>query len=216
MLSNEELNDIKDRHPTAFSGIWKGYGKKRIFTSKAFWIALGGATLFSIFVACFVGNFSFTILSSLIDNAIQFMPILLGFNLGGYALIVGFGNTTLIKKLTTDYEEKKSMFQLTSAVFSFSVLTQAIALLITFLFWIIKLINTNISITNETIKAFWFPTNMIGLFVLSFFLFYSLLLVPQMIINVFAFGQMHHFTLYMERILEEKAAFKQREKESPG
>lgn len=207
MLTTEEITNISNRHPTGLKGVLKGYGVKRIFLSGPFWTGVVGASLITVYVVCLGNDSSLKMLSALIDNSIQFLPVLLGFNLGGYALITGFGNTTLIKRLTTDYEDqKKSMFQITSSVFAFGVLVQALSLLLTFAFWIIKLVNISIPLQNAVILAYAPLINVAGLWLLSMIVIYSLALVPQMIINVFTFSQLHHFLLYTERISEEKEA----------
>lgn len=195
MVEKNEANNIRKEHPTSFKGIYKSYSLKDVFESKPFWGSL-------ILTFVFGGLFFFSdksfyeLLLVLNENVLNLYPNLLGFNLGGYALIIGFGNNDLIKGLTKKGKDKKnSIFQRLNGIFAFTLILQAFVLIFAFVSDFV--ISLDLGTSSTPIYYF---TNGIALFVITFFGLWGILILPIVIANVFTFGQLHHFTLTKERI----------------
>lgn len=135
-----------------------------------------------------------------IDISLSIFPDLLGFTLAGLTIIIAFGNTSYLKSLSKikfDSEDiKPSLFQRIVAVFTWAVLVQS-ATIICSLFYILihktyALSNLFLPIELKTLISSF------GLFLILQLIIYSALLLPKTILNVFRFGQGHHFKLFIE------------------
>lgn len=127
------------------------------------------------------------------------MPSLLGFVLGGYAIIIGFGNEKFMKSTAKISEDEPiSYYQTFSSVFAFSILCISFSLVISFVFYLIGLIDPIFYASDYLIDVI----NYIGLFILIFAVTYAIFQIPVMIINIFSFSQTHHINLVMQNELE--------------
>lgn len=196
---------IKSSHPMGWKGVLNGYPIKDIPKTKAFVIA----SILSIFIYIISLFSSKTYGCQLIDLAeinVSVFPNLLGFNLGGYAIIVGFSSLELIKSMMKPQKTKKhSLFQETSSIFAFSIVLQAIVLVSSFLIKVIDLIDLKnyLNLFDFFFKSF----NVLSIFIYPILLFitiYALVLLPFIIINVFTFGQMNHAYLNIQQLNELK------------
>ncbi|HET6993782.1 MAG TPA: hypothetical protein VFI06_02315, partial [Chitinophagaceae bacterium] len=95
-----KLEKIETYHTEGKNGVLEIISHKRTFKKLPFILSLCVSLTISIVILLFVPNKSFKILSTGCDLLIVIFPSLLGFSLGGYALIVGFGNIDLLKKAT--------------------------------------------------------------------------------------------------------------------
>lgn len=206
---NEVQKAIKDRHPMGWKGILFGYPTSKIFGSNAFYISC-----VLMIIASFITGVSKIPyqehLVALAELNLSTYTNLLGFNLGGYAIIIGFGNTDLIKRLIKPQGDDKSSsyFQDTSSIFAFSIIVQSIVLISSFF----------ISILNKVhiwpvLERFNFLTCSIEFLsamlyhLLLLVCIYGLVLIPYIVKNVFSFGQMHHGFLTKQKIeVEQKEA----------
>ncbi|WP_020603150.1 hypothetical protein [Spirosoma spitsbergense] len=196
------MNDndqIKKDHPFSYKGIMHAYDAKEIGESIPFWVSIALAV--TTLVITWLSSKSFyEILIFWTEQIMAVFPNLLGFNLGGYALIVGFGNGSLLKAMTRKNAGKKStIFQKLSGVFAFSILLQLAAFIAAFLITFLNKFEfkSNSQITVDSVNA-------LLVFILSFLGFWGLLIIPNLVSNVFTFGQMHHSLLTIERIKSER------------
>ena len=194
MVKNE-AKKIREDHPTSFRGIYKSYSIKDVYESKPFWGSII-STLVLGWLFFFSDKNFYELLVVINEKVINLYPNLLGFNLGGYALIIGFGNNDLIKSLTKKGKNKKnSIFQRLNGIFAFTLILQAFVLIFAFITELV--LSLNLDAYSDSIYYF---TNGFSLFVLTFFGLWGILILPILIANVFTFGQLHHFSLTKERI----------------
>ncbi len=194
-----ESNKIKENHQPGFKGIIKIYNWNEIKESKAFIISLIMSFILLILSFCGTKDISET-LKFWVNQILTIFPNLLGFSLGGFALIVGFGNSELIQSLTKSTKGKQySVFQKLSAVFAFLLIIQSITFLISFI--------TNI-ILELNFKAYcisvYYSINIFMILLLSFLALWGMFILPVLVVNVFTFGQVNHFLLTVKRINAEQ------------
>lgn len=147
---------------------------------------------FFLEVLCFLGlHFSTISYSQLISTLCSFVnggyPSIVGFVLSGYALLIGFSNSELIRKMTVKVNGHKSaFFQEVNATFSMMLLWLIITLIMSFL------IST---IVTSQIDLWGIPSiyldiaNGIIFYVFLFLILYSLFSLFDVVINIFNFGQ---------------------------
>lgn len=197
MNENDIKNKIKEIHESSFKGVIENYNIRRLFVSFPFLFSLILTGLLFVFNLINADSFEFD-LRGLLELSITIIPSLLGFSLGGFAIIVSFNDKFFLKKLNKieiDYENKKlnpSLFQSLIAVFAWGIIMQAVTLVISFLLKYLDLIFPNYSAINPCVLNHSFLSNFFFL-VLSFFMTYSLMLIPYIVKNVYGFGQLVHF-----------------------
>lgn len=189
-MEEQTIKDIKNEHPTSYKGIFMAYNWKDIRESYPFIASISLSILFLLSSMFSTKNF-FEILSIWTNQILTIFPNLLGFNLGGYAIIIGFGNTDLLQALTKKRKEKKtSIFQKLSGVFAFTLMLQCVAFALAFI------VNFSIQLDFGTkIESLSTTINIFAILVLSFLGLWGLLILPVLVANVFTFGQMHHLLL---------------------
>jgi hypothetical protein len=210
-----EVDVVKSRHKKGIVGILQSYGLINMLCS----IPAVSTFLFSIsFIVflCFSPSINiYDVLVHLSDLSLTIFPNLLGFSLGGYALIIGFGNTALLKSMTkTKNETDQTIFQRMNGIFAFGLLLQVFELLFAFIVKFIVAIGSSSTIPfflNHLLVCQ--IINLFGCFMLTLCASWSLAIIPYIVSNVFLFGQMHHLYLTKERIIEDrrKEAAKQNE-----
>lgn len=195
---NEREQIAKD-HPFSYKGIFRAYDFNEIWTSKPFRASLV-LSASVIVVTGFSQKSYYEILAFWTAQVMAVFPNLLGFNLGGYALIVGFGNSNLLKAMTKKNPKKNStIYQKLSGVFAFSILLQLTAFIVAFVVNFLK--EFGFSSANGAL------VNLVNGFLLSIIAFlglWGLLIVPNLVSNVFNFGQMNHSLLTIERVEAEQ------------
>ena len=121
---------------TSFFLYWKAYGGfKSLFTSPYLHFSI----IFS--VICWIGMRKFNTKLAWYDLCLSILPDILGFTLGGYALLIAFGDEKFRSILSgPKAEEKYSPFFIVNATFLHFIFFQLIALLfgIWCKTWIIK------------------------------------------------------------------------------
>lgn len=149
---------------------------------------------------------------SLIDQILTIIPNLLGFLLGGYALLIGFGNHKLLKESTKpDRKGFISYYQTFSSIFAFGLLGLILTLTTAWIFSLISKANSPIFIPTDIITFL----NALAFFVLSFLLAYSLTLLYDITINIFNLSQSHHAMLWVERMNEEAEKAEKKKEKTP-
>ncbi|GAB3990434.1 hypothetical protein GCM10028807_17590 [Spirosoma daeguense] len=194
-----EHERIKEDHPFSYRGILRAYDAKEIRESWPFLWSLG-LSVATVAITGYSTKSYYEILGFWVSQVMSVFPNLLGFNLGGYALIVGFGNGSLLKAMTRKQPNKKaSIFQKLSGVFAFSILLQLTAFIMAFLINFLKEFKFEVNCQDlaNIVNA-----STIG--ILSFLGFWGLLIIPNLVTNIFTFGQMHHSLLTIERIEDEQ------------
>lgn len=176
---------IIEKHIPSFKGILNIISHRNTLKKLPFLITFILTALF-LFIIPNKLNYILNCLSHLTEITLNVFPDLLGFSLGGYALIVGFNNTELIKK--TSKIDDYSTYQVLSAIFALSVIIQVfstlLAFLIKFLFdnaYLIKQI-----VTNDFCLIF---ISYAMLFTLMLSVLYSLILTPYIVVNLFTLSQ---------------------------
>jgi len=123
---------------------------KPIYKSNYFRISI----LFSatILIVSFFVNFSkLEIIKSIANQAIDIFPNILGFNLGGYILLISLNVKDILKELTEPDDSKCenfSFYQKMSSVFAFSILLQISLLIVSMILTLIIEFAQNIFIND--------------------------------------------------------------------
>lgn len=196
-MTELDLKNLETNHKMGLSGIKSAYPIKSILSSYPFCISLLISTILAIFL--YQNKDLYLLLSNTVDLVISIFPNILGFNLGGYALIIGFGNTNLLESMTQkDDEDNSTIFQQINGIFAFSILLQSLTFITGFIVRFLFSLNVTSNITTSN------NTNFCTIIFLLFFALWSLTMIPFLVVNVFTFGQMHHFFLSISRLKEKK------------
>lgn len=191
MSNNKEIEDFKTLHKGDLKTLLQIYWSnkpiyKSIYFRSSFILAI--ATIIIIYIT----NASFySFLDFLAIQITSIMPNILGFNLGGYVLLIGLNSQSILNEITEPDlpKSKYSLFQKQSSVFAFSILIQATAILLAFIVNSIIEIGDKIIINSNLALSF----NLIALILFCTISYYSILLIGQIILNIFNFGQILHF-----------------------
>ena len=210
---NDDEKRLKALHVFGLKGIINVLKKKGTFKKWPLKTASFTSVALAVLIAFFLTDKAFEILKNTADIIMSFFPNLLGFSLGGYALVVGFGNTALIKSATKT--DKHSTYQILNAIFSLSIFMQVFTTIICFItVWLIKIDVT--SLTGLYIKPLADLINAVVFFLLLFGSLYSILLTPYVITNLFTFSQMNNLFLTVEKIRDDKGKLPVKEVEEPN
>ena len=121
-----------------------------------------------------------------VDLVNSIIPSLLGFVLGGYAMLIGFSNVSIIAVKIND---KITLYQKISTVFSMSLIMQIFLLL--FSFAIKLIIKASISVLPILADV----TNIICIIFLFYGLIYITLMIKDLVINIFNLSQYQNFKI---------------------
>jgi len=195
MITQEELPDLeslRETHKAGYEGLRRIYIKDKFFKSLRIPIF---TTLIVNIVFVIYNTDPYVLIISLINAVFAIVPNLLGFILGGYAIIIGLGNENFLKATATITKKKPiSYYQKFSSIFALNLLSQSVTLIFSLVLFIISQVTFNLPIQLANIL------NHIGLFIFSLSLFYTIFQIPTMIINIFSLSQAHHLFLYKEKI----------------
>jgi hypothetical protein len=188
-LKRIHLGDLK----TLLEIYWEN---KPIFKSGFFWSSMILAIV-TIFLPSFVLISKIEIIRFISDNAITIFPNILGFNLGGYILLISLNTSNILDELTEPEEGKDfSFYQKMSSVFAFSILIQVSILIFSLISLFVMHIGEGVYVNYWLAEIL----NYLSLFISSFLLAYSTLLIFQIVLNIFNFGQVIHFLIRMDNI----------------
>src|SRR5688572_18787831 len=135
MSTNNFAEQYKKIHKGNFKTLMSIYwSNKPVYYSIYFWVAIILTLVINIFVfvigSSFMSNIEF-----FSDKMTSIMPNILGFNLGGYVLLIGLNSQSILDEITEPIGDNKySLFQKKSAVFAFSIIIQAASILLGFTF----------------------------------------------------------------------------------
>lgn len=177
----------------SINGIFNKYTIKKLLKSKATICGLTVSILLCIAIFLLIDSDEYyEILTDVTNMALSLFPNLLGFCIGGYALIIGASNIDILRKLSKplgDYEEL-SIFQILSSVFAMSLVIQCLTLFAAYIVHIV--IAMELEALTELSGVI---VNMSFIFLILAFTCMSILLLYYTIINIFNFGQIVHFSV---------------------
>lgn len=142
---------------------------------------------FFIIFLCFFSDNLYLLLDKIISLNISIIPNILGFALGGYALLISGFSDTIIKKLVRIDIINYNTFQKTSVTFGATLLYMTLGLMINYITkYIIELnIFSEIKVSYLISKII----NITILFFINIISIYSIMLTISIIKNIFAFSQ---------------------------
>lgn len=194
METNEE---IKDRHKYSLKGILPRYIIRKFVYSWSMLLSISiSITLWTAVLFCCEDDLYFSFLSKVVDLILNLLPSILGFCIGGYALIIGAGNLDVLRKMADPMQKRDwlSFFQIMSCVFAASLVIQCFTLLISFVVKI--LIDIDIPPITDGIAQI---MNAGIILVLLFLSTLSITLLHYTVINIFNFGQSTHLLIRIEK-----------------
>lgn len=179
-------------------GVFNGYTLVKIIKSIGTMISFIVALLFVVFlyIHCDSMNELYVFLGKTTDILLSLLPNLLGFCIGGYALIIGACSMEIIKKMSTPLNNNKnklSFYQILSSVFASTLVIQCFTLLLTYLVHLFMLLELKTS--NEFLG---YVINIFLVFILVLFSLLSISLLYYTIINIFNLGQSVHFCVRLD------------------
>lgn len=197
-MSNND--DLLKRHKEGFKGIFNRYTIRKFYKTKYFVFCLSLTCLLTIVpVLTSKGAESiYKLIEDVTTVVLSSFPSLLGFSLAGYALIIGTINIGVMRRMSEpqDSMNRLSFFQFVSSVFALSVLIQCATLLVAFI--------VHVVMKQEWSMFFSISSNWVNIPVYAILLFLvieSLVLLGNMIINIFTYGQTVHLCLRVEEEL---------------
>jgi hypothetical protein len=189
-------NNIIENHLGDLKTLWRIYSKnnKRVYRNPLLYVSFFSALIITVvgIHKCCLHDYEIFFQ----EIVLSVIPSLLGFSLAGLAIIISFGNNNFLQNISSLKKEEGeySLFQTIIAVFAWGVLVQAFSLIIAFSCKTI----TKLTYPSEVLKEF----KILFLFVNSLVFIYSIILLPKIILNVFNFGQLHHFYLIGSKPME--------------
>lgn len=202
------LDEIKFRHKGNISTLWKIYQADKKFYRNFYFVSSFCITAIFVLVSMFTKVTSYNIILRIVSISIDILPSLLGFNLGGYILIVGFGATDILSVITKPLEGQNnySFYQRLYSVMGISVIVQIGTLVGVFLFSMWDNLQGQFIWQPAFLKCPLFPSmiNTICLFIIMFLVTYSFILLFNVVKHVFMFGQTIHFCIYTKKLNENK------------
>jgi hypothetical protein len=163
----------------------------RLLLKGAKWPILISLILITVFI--YKDGVNIALIEEVVGLVLNIIPSLLGFVLSGYALLIGFGNIGIIAKKKNP--TKPTLYQKVSTVFAIGLIMQ-IALLV-FAFVVKVLIKANLTCWIGCIYLCKL-TNYAIFFLLVFGLLYVVIMIKDLVINIFNFSQVQHFMINKE------------------
>lgn len=201
MQTNQTTENIEKTNHHDLISIFKIAGfAESLFESWCFVTASVLSLLLIGICLCFeVDKYEFLIL--IVDDIISFLPNILGFTITGYALVVGFVQPDVLERITEKEEDSDySLYQTMSSSFAVTILIQAISLITAFTFRYIDFISSKVNYVPQISTLIITFINTIGLAIIIFCLAFSLMMVIQIILNIFSFSQIHHYLINKDKI----------------
>jgi len=188
---------LKETHKSGLKGLYRVYDKHKFI--KSLWIPL---IISLVIFSCIIitQQNTYEVIEALSKVILSIMPSLLGFVLGAYAIIIGFGNEKFMKSTAIiSVENPISFYQKFSSVFAFSILCFGTALVLAFVIILFSFI-----IIPECVPVIIISSiNYFILFILMFTSIYSIFQIPVMILNIFTFSQTNHINLVSQNAQDE-------------
>lgn len=208
-MSKESKDDFeyqfKRVHQDDIAGVLFHYkGLKGIIASRSLRISviLAIIGLIVLYLKDLPTNDQIEIISLLVDIGISVDGSLIGLSLAGLTLVVTFGSgdfmktviSLTIKEVKEGRKLDSSIYQSATTKFTYAVLIQIITLIYLICIKLISAMHFN----STYFIASW--VNMIVIFFAILLLFYSLLLILKMTLNIFTLGQQNHLIFFKNEI----------------
>lgn len=200
---------FKKIHRGDLKTLLKIYWENKPIYNSPYFRASFAISLFSIILPIFFPIQKLEVIEFLANSAVAIFPSILGFNLGGYILLISLSTSKILNEVTEPDQEKGeeySFYQKMSSVFAFSLLLQAFSLICGIALTMIIKIGKGHEIVHwlaETINSF-------VLIMMSFIITYSTILIWQIILNIFNYGQVLHFFIRIERLEEQDSTLEKK------
>jgi uncharacterized protein YodC (DUF2158 family) len=193
-------SELKKVHRGDIFSIFKIYhSNKPIWQSLYVWISIVSTIIITISII--ISKISFyNSIAFLCDQIINIMPNILGFNLGGYVLLMGLNSQSILNEVSEPNNDGYSFFQKQSSVFAMSILVQSLSVVLAFLFQCIM----HFFITSYFSNSILIIINLIIFSFFFFICFYAILLIVKIVVNIFNFGQILHFFVRIENLEKQK------------
>lgn len=191
-MKQEEKDRLKKIHRGDFKTLFEIYQSDRKFYKSWFFFCPLILSIITVTAAEFTKSNIFTIVNDHLYGIIfSVIPCLLGFNLGAFILIVGFGSTDVLKRISKPLSKQKnfSLYQKLISVLGASVFIQVTTLATGFIFQSISILNIPDYLNSSNI------INPLALFFLMLLIFYSISQLFVVVKHVFLFGQTIHFNI---------------------
>lgn len=168
------------------------FGFKALLRQYSVKLFLKGAFLpiiISVFILipiiCFSSNSILELIELIVDLIMSIIPSLLGFVLGGYAILIGISNIAIV---TVKIDDKLTLYQKISTVFSISLIMQLFLLVLAFIVKFVLKFNVFVC---STILAN--SVNYITLILLFLGFVYVTIMIKDLVINIFNLSQYQNF-----------------------
>lgn len=200
--TNQNYDIIKETTIFGFNSIFKIVGKKKKIFS--YWINIVSIIFACIIViSCILFKINpYIILIEIKNLMIDFLPGILGFTVAGYSFMIGLIHVGMINKITEPFNKENnfSLYQKSSATFAANIIIQAVSLVIAYLFHFFIFFDKNENLNINLIDIYITLINLFALLLISYLFAISLLMVIQVIINIFNFSQLHHYFVNKEKL----------------
>ena len=184
-----EADNKPKLHSLGLNGIFEMYTFKDFAKSNPMIISL--IISYSLIIICINLNTEIEVIfNSILNITLTFLPNIIGFGLGGYAIMISFSNQIMLDKMFKRQLKfnKPTLYQRTSAIFAFVLILQIFTLTISVVVNLLKDFSFN---ANEFIDI----TLYIVSFILIFLTLWSILVMIDLIKNIFNIGQAFHISL---------------------
>ena len=188
--------NIKKFHDISYKGILKIVkSRKDEYSRPLIW-----CLIITIVITIILNIFdvdTYELVKSFAELSITIFSSLLGFSIGGYALIIGFSNNSLLAK--TSKTDRYSTYQVLIGFFAYTLIIQLITVAVSFT---IKLISSqNIKeITNDFTSKTINIINSVGFSVILLLSIYSVILSYFIVTNLFTLGQLNNYFFTLEKL----------------
>lgn len=180
-------------HPTSKKGVFNKHATRKMLHAGGTWGSLLISIVFIILAYCKGSeDIYYSLLTKFTDVALSLFPNLLGFCIGGYALIIGAGNISILKKMSKPLSTSNSMsyFQVLSSIFAMSLIIQCFTLFLSYVVHVILEMKLY-AMTNAIGEI----ANICLIFIISLCSSLSIFLLYYTVVNIFNFGQVTHFSI---------------------
>lgn len=204
MYKNDE--ERKLRHVGDIPTLWQIYVSEKPFYENLYF-ALSIILSILLVLLSFLSKIdSYNLMVKIADKSLNLLPNLLGFNLGAFILIVGFGSMDILSLLTTPLESQKnfSLYQKLNSIFGITIIFQIFSLLFVFCIGVWDSIQNDLFISFHIPDIYINGLNVLGLFIVLFLSTYSILLLINIVKHVFLFAQTIHFCVNLSSHKNEK------------
>lgn len=142
-----------------------------------------------IFLCCICPEKLYSNLLFVCNINLDVFPNLLGFTLGGFAVLVGFSNGDLLKRSSESEKGNYSVYQILNAIFASHLILQIATLMISYMVvWVAGLELAENMKYSSTVAVI---TNCCIFFVVFFCATYSMVLAVYSVVNLFTLSQVN-------------------------